>query len=152
MSQQVSLSSLSEICQKLKSSGLKITEARKNLVTTILTFQQPFTAEDVQHTLGELTFSIHRATVYRDLIHFVQAGVLKELVIQGVSAHYYELVTESHHHHFVCEKCLRLVDVIPERVEKSLLAYEKELELSGLRVHAHQLKFYGLCQTCQKVL
>jgi len=151
MSHQESNYTVHEVTEKLRSSGLKITEARKELVSTILTFKNPFTADDVQHALTDMNYKVHRATVYRDLLQFIQVGVLKELIIKGSSAHYYELETNSHHHHFVCQVCLRMTDVTPDKVETALHEYEVVLQQSGLQVNTHQLKFYGVCQACQKV-
>lgn len=149
MSQQVVKPGAQELLQQLRQAGLKVTAARQAVIDAVVRFDQPFTAEDVLAKLYHLGHQIHRATVYRDILLFAHAGLLKELSIQGSQAHYYELASQTHHHHFICRSCLTIIDVIPTQVEEALRRYEAQLQTEGLQVEYHQLKFYGRCPRCQ---
>lgn len=133
---------------QLKDAGLKATLPRMQLSELLLTFVGPFTADEVLHKVDESGLHIHRATIYRDLAHFVEAGVLRTFAIRTNTAHYYELISDSHHHHFVCENCMKITDVYPNEVEEALEMFEAALRQQGLEVDAHTLKFYGRCRTC----
>lgn len=149
MSQQVGSMHAHDLIEKLKEEGLKVTTPRQALIESLLLFTQPFTADDVVTKLSLVGHHVHRATVYRDLTLFVHAGLLRELSIHGVQAHYYELTGQDHHHHFICQNCLSIQDITPDQVERALTRYESQLRAQGLQVNFHQLKIYGTCQMCQ---
>lgn len=133
---------------QLKDAGLKATLPRMQLTELLLSFEGPFTADEVIAKVDGSGLKIHRATIYRDLAHFVEAGVLRSFAIRTNTANYYELITDSHHHHFICEDCLKMTDVYLEEVEAALETFEAALTRQGLEVDTHTLKFYGRCQTC----
>ena len=134
--------------QQLKQHHLKMTECRKAMIHTLIEMKHPFTADELLHAI-ETRHSIHRATVYRDIAWFVQAGVLQKLSFIGIPATYYEVYTGKHHHHFVCEHCHRIIDVDTDEGEQCIGEVERKLTAKGLQVNSHKLKFYGLCNHCR---
>jgi Fe2+ or Zn2+ uptake regulation protein len=148
MSHQEAKLNLEKYFKLLKKKGLKLTQTRGLLLAVIDTFTTPFTAEDLLQHIHKQQLQVHRATVYRDLHHFTQAGILNELTFEGSDAHYYELPTQPHHHHFVCQKCSKIIDVFPTKVERALEKFTAALSSEGLSVTHHHLKFYGRCSEC----
>jgi Fe2+ or Zn2+ uptake regulation protein len=151
MSQQVAKTDLASqmIIDRLRKAGFKITTPRKELIDTFVQLNAPCTVDDIQKKLQASSLQVHRATIYRDIQHFIQAGIIRELMITGGSAMYYELLTDDHHHHFVCTQCFSIQAIKPEVIEQAIRVYEEELLLLGLEVKSHQLKFYGLCRSCK---
>ena len=51
------------------------------------------------------------------------------------------------HHHFVCEKCGKVLDV---RINENLqTALENEVEVTlGHQIHSSQVVFHGVCSVC----
>lgn len=132
----------------LKVANLKLTTQRKFLLNAIESMHKPFTVEQLIERAG-VDAVCHRATVYRDIVHFVSAGVLKELVFQGQTARYFEIAKEGdHHHHFLCEACGNIIDIYPEEVEKSIVLFEQKIRKENIRIKSHSLKFYGVCDKC----
>lgn len=136
------------LIQQLKQHHLKMTECRKAMIETVVEMNRPFSADELLHAI-ERRHSIHRATVYRDIAWFVKAGVLKELSFIGIPSTYYEVYTDSHHHHFICEQCHSIVDVNTDEAEACITQVEKKLISKGLQVRSHNLKFYGVCNNCR---
>lgn len=138
-----------ELTARLKTAHYKVTTPRMELLETICTIHQPFTADELMNTLSKNKLTPHRATVYRDIVNFVNAGILRELVFQGYSARYFEYVdATNHHHHFLCTNCKQIIDVSPDEVEKALEKFQSSFT-KGQIIH-HNLKFYGLCLSCKE--
>lgn len=134
--------------QQLKDHQLKLTACRKAMIHTLVDLDHPFTADELLHAI-ETRHSIHRATIYRDVAWFVKAGILKELSFIGIPSTYYEVVSETHHHHFVCEVCHTIVDVNTDEAEACIAQVEGKLTKKGMQVRLHNLKFYGMCSKCK---
>lgn len=148
MSQQVANETYRVLTAALQENGLKLTTPRRHLLRALVSIGKPCTADEVIAQLTARGHVVHRATVYRDLVLFVHHGLLQELIILGTPAHYYEILRDDHHHHFVCTKCHQILDVYPENVERAIKRFETELDGRGLVVETHQLKFYGTCADC----
>lgn len=132
----------------LRVANLKLTTQRKFLLNAIKSMNKPFTVEQLIEKTGADAVC-HRATVYRDIVHFVSAGVLRELAFQGQTARYFEIAREDdHHHHFLCEVCSNIIDVYPEEVEKSITLFEQKIKKENICIKSHSLKFYGICDKC----
>lgn len=136
--------------QNLKDRNLKITGARKALLDVMSQHPEPFTVEKLEQHLHAAGQTVHRATVYRDIDMFVKNGILRELAIQGTPAHYYELITDHHHHYFVCTQCFSLTSIVLDVVEQALSTYERSVRKQGMEVSSHSIKLYGLCPQCSK--
>jgi Fe2+ or Zn2+ uptake regulation protein len=145
-----SMKTLTTLCyQKLKDHHIKMTQCRKAMVETLGAFEHPFTASELLHAIGNHS-AIHKATVYRDLSCFINAGIIKELSLVGIGAKYYEVSLREHHHHFVCEACHTILDIDTAEAETALTQVEQRLEQKGLHIREHNLKFYGLCPGCSQ--
>lgn len=150
MSQQVVINPTSHpFTAKMRAVGLKATSTRKLLSSVLLSFNHPFTADKLQEELRARKIHIHRATIYRDLLSFTQAGLLRELLIDGSQAHYYELADTHHHHHLVCSHCGMIKDITTPGVERALKVFEKTMEQSNWDITSHALKIYGSCPNCR---
>ena len=81
------------------------------------------------------------ATVYRTLNKLVEEQFLTPVELPGEPPRY-EHRHMDHHHHFVCQRCDRALDLegcIPE---------VNAMVPRGFRVDRHELVFYGTCDKC----
>jgi Fur family peroxide stress response transcriptional regulator len=100
-------------------------------------------AEDVYRAVTKKYFSLSFATVYNTLNTLAQAGAVRELTIDAERKRY-DPNTEPHHH-LICVKCRKVIDVfetvpvgIPKRIEKEFSVFGNHVE------------FYGQCSACRK--
>jgi Fur family peroxide stress response transcriptional regulator len=100
-------------------------------------------AEDVYRAVTKKYFSLSFATVYNTLNTLAQAGAVRELTIDAERKRY-DPNTEPHHH-LICVKCRKVIDVfenVPVGMPKRI---EKEFSVFG-----NHVEFYGQCPACRK--
>lgn len=101
------------------------------------------TSADVYTQVSQVHPTISRATVYRNLNHLVEQGVLKRVEVSN-GADCFEL-REDPHYHLKCESCGRLFDAtLPYREELSHFLEDTQ----GFLVTGHTIVFTGICAEC----
>lgn len=114
----------------------------------------------VKHALGEATgfvsaqqlhqalknhgSSIGLATVYRTLADLAQAGDADSLQSNEGEV-LYRACTNAHHHHLICRKCGKTVEIEAERVEKWADEVAQE---HGFSEASHNIDIFGNCAAC----
>ena len=134
------------ILNKLRSHGLRITKARKLIVSLFRENNAPLSIIEVCAFLIQNSVSIDKATVYRQVESLVEIGLLEPVILQHGMQHF-EWKRE-HHHHFVCNECTSIVDVSDKLIESSIHAFEAQFALTGHKILTHNLEFKGLCAEC----
>jgi Fur family transcriptional regulator, ferric uptake regulator len=128
---------------ELKSSGLKATLPRLKILEVFQhSVQRHMSAEDVYKLLLAENTDIGLATVYRVLMQFEQAGILKRSNFESGKA-VFELDQGSHHDHLVCLQCGRVVEFMDAEIEKRQQKIAKD---HGFVLQEHALALYGNCQ------
>jgi Fur family transcriptional regulator, ferric uptake regulator len=85
--------------------------------------------------------SLNQATVYRNLKQLIAAGWLRQGNHPTLGT-CYERAQKSHHHHFHCNGCNRVVD-LPGCALK-----EDHLLPDGFVLQSHDVFLSGLCDRC----
>jgi Fe2+ or Zn2+ uptake regulation protein len=102
------------------------------------------TADQVYARVRERFPNVSLGTVYRNLQKLVADEKLQVLMI-GRAQHFDPLV--KRHHHFICERCGRIFDVLVDTRDEIKPA---KLPHAGFKVTSHQLAFYGACRHCSR--
>lgn len=126
----------------LRDAGFNATLGRVALLEVLETAKKPVSAERVSKAVkGKLDV----ANTYRALEAFAKAGIVRRVDLGHAHAHY-ELVTEKHHHHVVCDSCGKVedVEVAEPALERAALAAARDFA----RVRTHALEFFGTCRAC----
>lgn len=99
------------------------------------------TAEEVYQRLKQISPTLSRGTVYRNLKLLVQEGELERI---ACPVERYDGNTNPHAH-FRCERCGMVCDLkIPYRVEMDQQAAQQ----MGTTIRKHDLIFCGTCSAC----
>ncbi len=129
--------------EDLKSTGLKATLPRLKILEL---FQKSnlrhLSAEDIYRTVLEERSDIGLATVYRVLLQFEQAGLLKRSHFESGKS-VYELNEGEHHDHLVCLDCGRVEEFFDPEIEER---QHKIAELKGFEIADHSLSLYAHCK------
>jgi Fur family peroxide stress response transcriptional regulator len=88
-------------------------------------------------------FSLSFATVYNTLNTLAQAGAVRELAIDPERKRYDPNVEP--HHHLICVKCKKVVDVFEDVTVGIPKRIEREFSIFG-----NHVEFYGTCSACGK--
>ena len=101
------------------------------------------TAEQVVDYLAEKHPAIGRATVYRNLSHMSESGVLLKIPSYYGSTHY----DHNHrpHSHFVCGICRCVVDIDGDFSD----VCEKFAKTEGVDITGMHISFSGTCWKCK---
>jgi Fur family ferric uptake transcriptional regulator len=128
--------------EELKSTGLKATMPRLKILDVFQKgAQRHMTAEDVFRVLLDERSDIGRATVYRVLTQFEQAGILVRSHFESDKA-VYELNEGQHHDHLVCLDCGRVEEFYDAEIEKR---QHDVARAKGFDIADHALSLYAHC-------
>jgi len=126
----------------LKKAGLKVTLPRLKILEVL---QEPEghhgSAEDLYKRLIDMGEEIGRATVYRVLNQFDDAGIVTRHNFEGGKS-VFELTQQHHHDHLICLDCGKVIEFRDEYIE------ERQREIAtrhGIKLSNHSLYLYGHC-------
>jgi Fur family ferric uptake transcriptional regulator len=136
------------ILQKIKDSGLRITQARKFLLKMILVANRPFSAGEIFQDLCKKhrNENFDQVTVYRSLAAFQELGILGlcEFGDGTLRYEYRSIDGHSHHHHIICNECKRV-----EPIDFCVVSGQEQLIAKlGFSNVSHKLEFFGVCKKC----
>jgi Fe2+ or Zn2+ uptake regulation protein len=129
------------IKRTLEGSGLRCTPQRYAVMAFLMQHTRHPTAAEIFEGVNRLDPRCSRATTYNNLRDLVQAGLVREVAVEGRSARFD--ATGMRHHHFICDRCGNVEDIewfnVPKPASGSL----------GKRVlRESELIFRGLCTKC----
>jgi len=129
------------IRRTLETSGLRCTAQRHAVMAFLVEHTGHPTAAEIFEGVNRLDPRSSRATTYNNLRDLVQAGLVREVAVEGRAARYD--AKGMQHHHFICDRCGNVEDMewydVPRPRSGSL----------GKRVLREcEVIFRGLCTKC----
>ncbi|MFZ0962858.1 MAG: transcriptional repressor [Terriglobia bacterium] len=105
--------------------------------------------EDTRHpTAAEIFAAVNRAdprssraTTYNNLRDLVQAGLVREVAVEGRAARFD--AKGMRHHHFICDRCGKVEDIRWHDVPRPAAG-----SLGKRMVREYEIIFRGLCAKC----
>jgi len=125
----------------LEDSGLRCTPQRHAVMAFLMECNQHPTAAEIFEAVNRVDPRSSRATTYNNLRDLVEAGLVREVAVEGRAARFDAKGTR--HHHFICDRCGNVEDLdwynVPKPASSSL----------GKRVLREcEVIFRGLCTKC----
>ena len=135
--------------KKLKEKGFKMTPQRKSIIDVIVTNQgNHLSAEEIYELVKNSCSNIGLATIYRTLQILDDIGVIYKNNFDDGKSRYELYQDEDHqHHHLICIKCSRVVEVEEDLLEQLEDEVERKYDFFILN---HKLKFFGYCNQCRE--
>jgi Fur family ferric uptake transcriptional regulator len=129
----------------LERHGVRPTPQRLLVMQELAREPDDATAQQLWSRLREGGATTGLATVYRTLALLSDAGIVDSLS-HHADEQCYRLCSETHHHHLVCERCHRVVEV-----EKCDLDgwVKKAAKRHGFVATAHSVEISGICRDCR---
>lgn len=97
------------IKQCLEDSGLRCTPQRYAVMAFLMEQNSHPTAAEIFEAVNRLDPRSSRATTYNNLRDLVQAGLVREVAIEGRAARFD--AKGLRHHHFICDRCGAVEDM-----------------------------------------
>lgn len=134
---------LERILVRLRSSGGRITTARRALVSALVEADSHVTADDLAETVQRSHPDVHRSTIYRTLDALEELDIVDHVHLGHGRAVYHLL--DDPHQHLVCEVCEAVIEV-PDELFRSLARSLKDGY--GFRLRPNHFAVLGRCATC----
>jgi Fur family transcriptional regulator, peroxide stress response regulator len=124
--------------------GLPVTVQRRTVLETVLGRDDHPTADQIYEEVVARVAGVSRTTVYRVLDLLVRFGMITKACHPGAMARFDG--NTDRHHHLICLRCDRVIDLIDERLDALELPDTSHLnfEITDLRV-----QLYGVCADCR---
>jgi len=141
---------LTDILQRVNGSDILPCEMKKMKRQTAQrrAIEQVFTQHDRLLAIPEILAygsrivpTLNQATVYRNIKHLVAAGRIRQVNHPDLGTRY-ERAQKSHHHHFHCNGCNRVMD-LPGCALK-----DDHIVPDGFVLESHDVFLSGLCDQC----
>ena len=129
------------IKKSLEASRLRCTPQRYAVMAFLMEHANHPTAGEIFEAVNRADPRCSRATTYNNLRDLVQAGLVREVAVEGRAARFD--AKGMPHHHFICDRCGKVEDMqwyqVPRPASGSL----------GKRILREcELIFRGLCAKC----
>ncbi|MBN1412889.1 MAG: transcriptional repressor [Spirochaetales bacterium] len=131
----------------LKDKGLKYTNERKVILEGVNTIKGHFDVDTLFDWIKKGENALSRATLYRSIPLFLEAGIIKEGVRKDGRTYYEMAFANEHHDHLICVACGRIIEFKDEKIESLQNAVCKEHKFHPVD---HRLSIRGLCGKCWK--
>ena len=134
---------MNQLENKLRAKGIKPTYIRLKILDYLEKNKllHP-TVEMIYKSLREEIPTVSRTTIYNTLDTFCQKGMLIPIIITGTETRFDSNI--SPHHHFLCEKCGKIIDLDIE------CEYFKKGYVLGHKINELHGYFKGICRDCLK--
>ena len=135
-----------EMAERLREEGHRLTPQRLAVLEVIKARHKHMTVNEVLEELQAQYPTITVPTVYRNLQWLADCGVVAETDL-GEGCRVYEYIADNHHHHLVCLRCHRVID-LPDSLLDPLR--ETIQEQHGFAPCLEHVGLFGICPECQK--
>jgi Fur family peroxide stress response transcriptional regulator len=129
------------IKRSLEGSGLRCTSQRYGVMAFLMQHTGHPTAAEIFEAVNRLDPRSTRATTYNNLRDLVQAGLVREVAVEGRAARFD--AKGMAHHHFVCDRCGVVEDMEWYNVPKPAAG-----SLGKRTLRECELIVRGLCAKC----
>jgi Fur family transcriptional regulator, ferric uptake regulator len=129
---------------RLKDRGLKSTGQRDDIARVFFGLGQHISAERLYAEVKKINPHVGYATIYRTLRLLKECELVSERHFDDGQARY-EVVSDKHHDHFICERCGKIIEFENEGLERLQETVARELKAVLTR---HKMELYGICAEC----
>ena len=130
--------------QPVPPSGRRSTRQRAALGQLLLEVDDFRSAQQLHAVLAGRGDAVGLTTVYRALQTLLEAGEV-DVVLRADGEALYRRCGPAHHHHLVCRRCGRTVEVAGQAVERWA---ERVSEDHGFTEVSHTVEVFGVCSSC----
>lgn len=119
------------------------TKQRDALRLVLEASQRPLSIAELLEAASKHIDGLGVATVYRAVGALLDDGWIDAVEIPGEPVRY-ERANKGHHHHFQCERCERVFDIV------GCLDNPRKWASPKFKVKSHAVTLYGLCAACAR--
>jgi len=129
----------------MRENHLRLSHPRFLIYQELSSALTPLSPQELFHSLYKKKKRIGLTSIYRCLDLFESLGIVFKIT-RRPNVKYKLCESDSHHHHIVCKKCGRVVELDFCNISGWS---RKVTQSTGYEVTDHQLNFYGFCEACK---
>ncbi len=138
------MSTISNLAQKVKDAGYKLTSPRLAVIEVLETHPDHLNHNQILEIGKKICPQLSRATVYRTMELLVGLNLVRPLYLSDPTQRF--ISASGGHHHLVCSRC----GATFEFEHCTVAQLERELsEKYNFRICSHLLEFTGVCEKCE---
>jgi Fur family ferric uptake transcriptional regulator len=137
---------MADLTSRLRQRFRRVTGPRQAILEALRKERRPMTVQEIRRELPRTRCNL--VTIYRAVAMLTELKLVQRFDFgDGVAR--FELIGEhghGHHHHLVCRRCTRIVEIeecFPEEWEQAIA------KNNGFTGVTHHLEFFGVCPACQ---
>lgn len=135
---------LATLIQQVRQHGCRITWQRVAVLQALCDLNGHASAEMIQKQIRKDQLDVALSTVYRTLERLRDMQVLSQTDL-GRGCAEYEFVSDHPHHHLICRRCGRVIDLGHAYLTKIAEAIRRDMGFQPILDH---LAIFGLCPDC----
>jgi Fur family ferric uptake transcriptional regulator len=137
---------MEQVGERLRSLGFRVTPQRTLILAALVSGQGHVSAEDIYAEVRSIYPHVNISTVYRTLEQFRDIGLVTQTDLGGGCVQYH-CADKGQHHHLVCQKCGRTIEL-----EDSFVEPLRTRLLEEHQFHADMMHFaiFGRCAECEQ--
>lgn len=135
---------MGEFARRCKEAGLTATHQRTVIYRVLVESRDHPSPELVYERVSREIPEISRATVYKNINTFIDAGLLRE-VSELHQTNRLDANLERHHH-LICTRCQKVVDYHDDSLDRIRAT---QAEPDGFQVTEYRVEARGLCPACR---
>ncbi|GAA1347510.1 Fur family transcriptional regulator [Falsarthrobacter nasiphocae] len=125
--------------------GQRITKQRVAVSDALQALPDFVSAQEMHRYLVDGDNKVSLATTYRILTQLADDGLVDTVRREDGETVYRRCEVEAHHHHLVCTRCGRAVEIETPAVEELV---SRAAEAHGYTSVRHTMEIFGLCPAC----
>ncbi|MGH2705537.1 MAG: Fur family transcriptional regulator [Actinomycetota bacterium] len=129
----------------LREPGGRSTRQREAISAALDAVEGFRSAQEIHEVLSDLGSRVGLATVYRALQALATSGDLDLVRSETGEVLYRRCRQERHHHHLVCRRCARSIEVESPEVERWARRITQRHGFTGAE---HTVEVFGICRDC----
>ena len=133
----------------LKSSGLRLTQKRLDILNQVFDYPGHFQTEDLLVQMRRNGYLVSRPTIYRTLPLLVKSGLLTEFIDAQKNTRYESIHSLREHAHLICLRCNQIVEFKEPRIDA---LQQSVCEAHHFKAVRFRNEIIGHCAECQAEL
>jgi len=131
----------------LKKNKMFFTKERTRLLDFILGQEGHFSADELLFAMQKADLKVSRATLYRSLSQFVEAGILSESDFGHGHTHYEIALGSKPHVHLICTDSGDVREVYSQKLEDALNDLTRK---EGFKIKRYKIQVFGVSKASRK--
>jgi Fur family ferric uptake transcriptional regulator len=127
--------------------AMRVTRQREAISAQLDAVEGFHSAQEIHEIVRRGRSKVGLATVYRALQALAASGDLDILRSESGEVLYRRCRKGTHHHHLVCRRCARSIEVEGPEVERWA---DRIAQRHGFTASTHTVEVFGLCRDCSQ--